>query len=148
MATPPICVTRSCDFAIGHRVIPFGDDPVRAVQCGHLHGHSMRARFSLTHDRQEQRPHVDFDAAHEALMRWLSAEWNGRFLIARGDPWMVPLHDLDAGGVVALPFAPSVENLALHLLLVVAPRLLTGSGVRLVACTLQQARGRKVRAYL
>ena len=48
--------------------------------------------------------------------RWVEENWDHKTLIWEEDPWFGTLHSLDPDGVLAVPFNPTSENIALYLL--------------------------------
>lgn len=70
---------------------------------------------------------------------WLENTWDHHFLVCEKDPLADSLAELDPT-VVRLPFNPTAENMASYLAEVVAPRELEGTGVRVVACSVEETR--------
>jgi len=56
-----------------------------------------------------------------------------------GRPYRSALRQLDAT-VVIVPFNPTAENIALHMVEVLGPGCLAGTGVRLVRCDVEETR--------
>jgi 6-pyruvoyltetrahydropterin/6-carboxytetrahydropterin synthase len=82
---------------------------------------------------------MDFGIVKLLLCSWLEDEWDHRMLLWESDADLTELQRLDKT-VVALPFNPTAENLAAHLLNVVGPKVLDGSGVKLVAVNVEETR--------
>ena len=126
-----ILAHRYHDISCGHRV--FGHES----KCKHLHGHNYRIHFSIESQSGALDPVgrvLDFNAIKAHLCAWLEREWDHKLLLWVDDPWVTLLTSLDKGGVVALPFNPTAENMAVYLLETVAPKLLAGAvcvGVRI-----------------
>jgi len=110
------------DISCGHRVCG------HESKCAHLHGHNYRVHFTIV-------PSValdglgrvlDFSVMKTSLCEWLELTWDHRFLIWERDPWRVALLEVDKLGVCVVPFNPTAENMADHLLRVIAPKRLAG----------------------
>jgi 6-pyruvoyltetrahydropterin/6-carboxytetrahydropterin synthase len=74
------------------------------------------------------------------LCQWLEDNWDHKFLIWVSDPSSWDLIKLYPGGVVSVPFNPTAENMARHLLEVVGPRCLVGTGVELIEVEVEETR--------
>lgn len=113
------------DISCGHRV--FGHES----KCAHLHGHNYRIHFTLEGELDKVGRVLDFSVIKSVLCQWLEEEWDHKFLIWKDDEVAYLLLDIDKTGVILVPFNPTAENMAKHLVEVVGPRLLGGRGVRL-----------------
>lgn len=127
--------TRHHDFCAGHRV--HGHES----KCAHLHGHNYRAHFVVEARTQldDLGRVLDFSVIKERLCEWLEANWDHRFLVFEQDPLGAYLQELDPT-VVRVPFNPTAENMARHLVQVVGPQQLAGTGCILVACVVDETR--------
>ncbi len=130
-----ITATRYHDFSAGHRV--YGHEN----KCRHLHGHNYRVTWTVksavgldTVGRV-----VDFGVINEKLCQWLEHHWDHRMLLWENDPMLGPLRAVDPT-VVALPFNPTAENMADHLINVVGPQQLGGSGLAVLGVTVEETR--------
>lgn len=135
MVNKPGIVTaeRYHDFSAGHRVC--GHESV----CAHLHGHNYRVHFVCQGEQDKLGRVLDFSVIKAKLCMWLEDNWDHRFLVYTEDPWMPTLKSLDRGTVV-LPFNPTAENMAKHLVEVIGPEVLSGTGVTLVQCKVEETR--------
>jgi len=130
-----ITATRYHDFSAGHRV--YGHES----KCAHLHGHNYRVHFTVTADALDSIGRVmDFSAIKEHLCEWLEENWDHRMLMWQGDPLALDLKAIDPHGVVIVPFNPTAEAMAQHLVEVAAPQALHGTGVRLIHCAIDETR--------
>jgi 6-pyruvoyltetrahydropterin/6-carboxytetrahydropterin synthase len=122
-----IMATRSHEFCYGHRV--FGHEG----KCAHFHGHAGIAEFSVTPRRGLDGIGrvIDFSIIKALLCEWLEVHWDHRMLLWERDPALPKLRDMDSH-VTGVPFNPTAENLANHLLTCVGPTLLKGTGARLI----------------
>ena len=100
---------------------------------------------------------VDFSVIKATLCEWLEANWDHKFLAWEIDPVVSFLLRASAGlsegalfenSLVLVPFNPTAENMALHLLNEVGPRLLEGSEVILVEVLIEETRKCSARASL
>lgn len=95
---------------------------------------------------------IDFSVVKSTLCRWLEDNWDHKFLAYEEDPLIGALYHAapkDIGAqfqdmftfqesIVFLPFNPTAENLAAHMVNVVGPQLLAEHGVELVSCTIEE----------
>lgn len=136
--------SRYHDFSAGHRV--YGHES----KCAHLHGHNYRVYFyvaadALTPDLDDIGRVIDFSVIKERLCEWLEENWDHKMLLWSGDPLAggegkSGIRSWDPDGIVVVPFNPTAENMAQHLVEVVAVVQLRGTGVRLVRCTVEETR--------
>ena len=70
---------------------------------------------------------------------WLEREWDHKFLVWQEDTWAADLSIMDPT-VVLLPFNPTAEKMADHLLRFVAPVQLVDTGVRCTAVKVEETR--------
>lgn len=125
-------ITRTHEIDSGHRVCG------HEGKCAHIHGHRYGYAFTCEADSLDAIGRViDFGVIKSRLCQWLEDNWDHRLLLWEGDPWLAAIREIDAS-VVAVPFNPTAENLALHMVVTVGPFALEGTGVRLVACTVQE----------
>lgn len=121
------------DISCGHRVTG------HEGKCRHLHGHNYRVHFSCEAELDSIGRVVDFSVIKSKLCMWLEDNWDHRFIIWERDPMAETLHALD-DSVVLVPFNPTAENIAGHLVRFVGPQQLEGTGVVLVRCTVEETR--------
>ncbi|QSL98917.1 queuosine biosynthesis protein [Enterobacter phage EC151] len=99
---------------------------------------------------------IDFSVVKSTLCEWLENNWDHRFLHWENDPLFKkvrqcihheiatgeqdPCEHTDAyfGSLVSLPFNPTAENLAAHMVNVIGPELLDPYGVELIACRIEE----------
>jgi 6-pyruvoyltetrahydropterin/6-carboxytetrahydropterin synthase len=128
-------VKRYHDCSFGHRVV--GHEGA----CAHIHGHNYRIWFTCASAQLDQIGRViDFSVIKTLLCEWLEANWDHRFVAWEHDPMLEGLRALDPEGVVSVPFNPTAEDLAAHLLEVVGPTALAGTGVVLVKVKVEETR--------
>lgn len=136
------------DISCGHRVCG------HETKCRFLHGHNYRITFTCTAEALDGLGRViDFSVIKETLCEWLEQNWDHKMLLWERDPLLAQMQALDTAGpafqalagafgesVVAVPFNPTAENMAAHLLSVIGPHYLTGTGVRLVRVRVEETR--------
>lgn len=160
----PYSITRYHDISCGHRV--HGHES----KCAMLHGHNYRVFFTVEpttmeldfqtsqridgaeivvkpdHRLDDLGRVIDFSVVKVLLCGWLESHWDHRFLCWDKDPVMRRLAELSGPnwglglGLVFVPFNPTAENMAAHLVNVVGPQLLTNHAVRLVRCVVEETR--------
>lgn len=134
MAT--IRAERYHDISCGHRV--HGHEG----KCRHLHGHNYRIHFVIESEDgtlDSVGRVMDFSVIKKLLCMWLEDVWDHKMLMWDQDPYGEALKVID-DTVVLVPFNPTAENIGWHLLSDVAPRLLFGTGARLVECRVEETR--------
>ena len=133
--------TRYHDISCGHRV--YGHEG----KCNNLHGHNYRITFTVVAENGLDAVGrvMDFSVIKAKLCVWLEENWDHKMLLWEKDPflswvyWDTPLDVLDPT-VVKLPFNPTAENIAEHLVTVVAPRELAGTGCKLISAEVEETR--------
>lgn len=127
-------VKRYHDICAGHRV--HGHEG----KCRHLHGHNYRITFTCeSNDLDSVGRVIDFSEIKARLCMWLEDEWDHKMLIWEKDPLAEVLPNIDPT-VVIVPFNPTAENIAQHLVEVVGPAQLAGTGIKLVHCDVEETR--------
>jgi len=129
-----ITATRRIQFAAGHRV--FGHEG----KCRYLHGHNFVAFVTAAADDLDAVGRViDFGVLKERIGGWIEHAWDHGFIVWRDDAEARRALELVEGQKTYLLGAnPTAENIADHLLRVVGPDALAGTGVRLVKVTLYE----------
>lgn len=140
----PITATRYHDFSAGHRVVG------HESKCAFLHGHNYRVHFTCQAEELDSVGRViDFGAIKDRLCQWLEENWDHRFLAWEEDAFVeklqkgLPSGEMNAlfnDSIVWVPFNPTAENMAEHLLRVVGPQQLRGTGVRLIVVRVDETR--------
>lgn len=128
--------SRYHDISCGHRV--YGHEGA----CAHLHGHNYRVHFNCIPETgmlDSRGRVVDFSVIKGILCSWLDDSWDHRFLVWADDPIAKALPSLDKT-VVTVPFNPTAENMAKHLVEKVGPFFLAGLGIVLDSVTIEETR--------
>ena len=137
-----ITAERYHDISCGHRV--YGHES----KCAHLHGHNYRVTFKIKGDVSEDNQGgldtvgrvLDFSVIKTLLCQWLEDNWDHKFLLWQKDPWADHLYQIDRKGLVLVPFNPTAENMAQHLLDTVGPKQLLGTECTLVSVKIEETR--------
>jgi 6-pyruvoyltetrahydropterin/6-carboxytetrahydropterin synthase len=129
-----ITCTRRLSFCAGHRVVGHEN------KCRNVHGHNYVIHIEAEADLLDPIGRViDFAALKERIGGWLEANWDHGFLAWDMDPLVAILHGVPGNTkVCGVPFNPTAENLARHLLDEVCPKLLDGTGVRVVRVVVEE----------
>lgn len=134
-----ITAERYHDISTGHRVVGHEN------KCRHLHGHNYRIHFVCEADQLDSVGRViDFGVIKEKLCMWVENYWDHKFLAWENDPVMkaacehMTADEFFNPSVVFVPFNPTAENMAQHLVEVIGPQQLAGTGVTLVSVRIEE----------
>lgn len=126
------------DISTGHRVVGHEN------KCRHLHGHNYRIHFVCEAETLDNVGRViDFGVIKEKLCMWVEEYWDHRFLAWEQDLAIRSMvactsYDLICDSIVFVPFNPTAENMAQHLVEIVAPYQLAGTGVTLTSVRIEE----------
>ena len=130
-----ITVERYHDISMGHRVVG------HESKCRLLHGHNYRIHFVCSASELDPLGRViDFSEIRDRLCMWLEEHWDHRMMIWSEDPLLPELQRLVPGDLCVVPFNPTAEQIAIHLVSVVGPEQLKGSGITLLECRVEETR--------
>ena len=130
-----ITAERYHDISMGHRVVG------HESKCRHLHGHNYRIHFVCSASELDPLGRViDFSEIRDRLCMWLEEHWDHRMMIWSEDPLLPELQRLVPGDLCIVPFNPTAEQIAIHLVSVVGPEQLKGSGITLLECRVEETR--------
>ena len=128
-----ITAERYHDISCGHRVVG------HEGKCRYLHGHNYRIHFVVAAEQLDEVGRVlDFSVIKEKLCMWLEEYYDHKFLIWDKDPLLESLQQVSAESLVIVPFNPTAENIAQHLVEVVAPIQLAGTNCKLITCKIEE----------
>ncbi len=134
-----ITAERYHDISTGHRVVGHEN------KCRHLHGHNYRIHFVCeAHQLDSVGRVIDFGVIKEKLCMWVENYWDHKFLAWEQDPVMkvacehMNMDEFFNPSVVFVPFNPTAENMAQHLVEVIGPQQLAGTGVTLVSVRIEE----------
>ncbi|MBS1995881.1 MAG: 6-carboxytetrahydropterin synthase [Cyanobacteria bacterium SZAS LIN-2] len=138
-----VSAVRRLQFCAGHRVYK------HESKCAHLHGHNYVAFFHacVREDVREKRGDgegldelgrvIDFGVLKEKFAPWIDENWDHGFILWEKDrEGIAALSQLKEQKLFLLVNNPTAENMALHLLSVVAPTVLEGTGVEVTKVVL------------
>lgn len=130
-----ITAERYHDISMGHRVVGHEN------KCRHLHGHNYRIHFVCEADQLDALGRViDFGLINDRLCQWLEEHWDHRLMIWQEDPLLPELQRIASEDLCIVPFNPTAEQIAQHLVHVVGPQRLAGTGIRLTSCRVDETR--------
>lgn len=140
-----ISVDRYHDISCGHRVVG------HEGKCRFLHGHNYRIHFTCEcpPGLDEVGRVIDFGVIKSRLCMWLEDNWDHKFLAWEQDRMLTNLTGAATSGgqieallesFVWVPFNPTAENMAEHLLKVVGPKQLEGTDVILTIVRVEETR--------
>lgn len=129
-----LTATRRLQFCAGHRVYR------HETKCKHLHGHNYVAYFEAEAGALDALGRViDFGVLKARLGDWIEREWDHGMILWEGDAEAIAaVSALGEQKLFLLPENPTAERMAEHLLTVVGPEVLAGTGVRLVKVELHE----------
>jgi len=128
-----ITAERYHDISCGHRVVG------HEGKCRFLHGHNYRIHFEVEGEELDAIGRViDFSVIKEKLCMWLEDNYDHKFLIWENDPLLDELQRITEESLVVVPFNPTAENIAKHLVTVVAPIQLEGTKTKLIRCKIEE----------
>ena len=128
-----ITAERYHDISCAHRVVG------HEGKCRFLHGHNYRIHFVVAAEQLDELGRVlDFSVIKEKLCMWLEEEYDHKFLIWQQDELLPQLQAITEHSLVVVPFNPTAENIAQHLVEVVGPKQLAGTNTRLISCKVEE----------
>jgi len=130
-------ITRRYAFCAGHRVYQ------HESKCKNLHGHNYAVSAVATANKLDDIGRViDFAVLKEKFEGWIDKNWDHGFLWFKKDPVCEGMFRSYAPSMdmknFRCDFNPTAENMAQYLLEVVAPELMKGTGVLIVAIELEE----------
>jgi 6-pyruvoyltetrahydropterin/6-carboxytetrahydropterin synthase len=117
--------------------------------CRNLHGHNYLFTFYVEAKDGELDAVgrvLDFTSIKNSLCAWLEENWDHKFMVWEEDTAIHELMQTTMGrahlteSLVWVPFNPTAENIAKHLVLVVGPRALAKTNVTLVRVDVGETR--------
>lgn len=127
-------IVRTIGFSAGHRLWQ------HESKCAHVHGHNYVVEFHATAEQLDSVGRViDFSVLKDRLGGWIDQHWDHGFICNKDDHEVLDVMNRIAGQkLFVMDVNPTAENLARHLLEVVGPQQLAGTGVRLVRVVLSE----------
>jgi 6-pyruvoyltetrahydropterin/6-carboxytetrahydropterin synthase len=120
-----LTIMRRIQFCAGHRLYRHG------WKCEFFHWHNYTADFYVTGEQVDEVGRVmDFAELKRILKGWIDEHWDHAFLLSREDTnGIAAIRSVEPSKYYLLPYNPTAENMARHLLEMVAPQLLAEHGV-------------------
>jgi 6-pyruvoyltetrahydropterin/6-carboxytetrahydropterin synthase len=138
---PSLIVSRTFEFAAAHRL------KGHESKCRHLHGHNYTVITDVASDTGQLDALgrvIDFGEIKRRIGGWLDEHWDhGMILATDDDEAFRAAKSIADQKIYLLDGAPTAENLALHLLTEVTPRLLAGSSAHVVKVTVWETSNSK-----
>lgn len=126
-------VARRFQFCSGHRVLE------HEGSCANLHGHNYVTWVHATGDLDRLGRVIDFGVLRDLVGSWINAHWDHAFIVhSKDSECLGALHAVKNQKLFVLDGNPTAENMAKHLLSVVCPEVLTGTGVRVTKVVLYE----------
>jgi 6-pyruvoyltetrahydropterin/6-carboxytetrahydropterin synthase len=115
-------VIRRIRFCAGHRLLG------HEGKCASLHGHNYIVDFEVIGRHTDAVGRVvDFADLKRVFKGWIDAHWDHGFILFDGDHTAIDaIRRVTPHRLYLLPDNPTAENMARHLLHVIAPQLLAG----------------------
>ena len=99
-------ITKEVYFCYGHRLMNHGG------KCRHLHGHSVKAAISITHENlNEQSMVCDFSDVKECVENYVNTQLDHNFLLHKDDP-IIPALIANEERFMVLDEHPTAEVLS------------------------------------
>jgi 6-pyruvoyltetrahydropterin/6-carboxytetrahydropterin synthase len=119
-------ICRRVRFAAGHRV--WGHES----ECANLHGHNYTCLFHARSSHLDAIGRViDFGELNRRLAPWINEKWDHGMILFRDDREAIAaIRRLEGQKLFLLDSNPTAENLASHLLNVVAREVFEGSDIQ------------------
>ena len=137
-----LTATRRVEFSTGHRVLRDGS------RCKQFHGHNYVAELTATGLDSETDPlgrTIDFGLLKQKIGAWVDEHWEGGFIVWKDDTQgLAALAQIESQKMFVLERHPTPENIARHLLDVVGPDVLRGSGITLAKVELWETPSKSV----
>lgn len=124
-----ITCTRRLEFDYGHRVFK------HESKCRHLHGHRGVVEVTALADKLDSLGRIiDFSVLKQKIGTWIDENWDHNMILFKDDIEAIKAVESVREG--KSPFVtdwnPTAENLARYLLETVCPKVLEGTGVKIV----------------
>lgn len=141
-----IMAVRYHDISCGHRVVG------HESKCKWFHGHNYRFHFTVEPafgGLDDIGRVIDFGVIKSILCEWLEQNWDHKFLMWEEDPMLPWVNDdFPEAGFISVPFNPTAENMAKHMIEIVGPDLLAVEAVTLTKVVVDETRKCSAEAYL
>lgn len=101
-------------------------------KCQNLHGHNYVVEIFVTGQEQDAIGRIlDFKLLKERVKGWLDDNWDHTFILWKEDEnGLAAIRSSQPHRVYVLDHNPTAENMAIHLLDDVCPKILDGTGAK------------------
>ncbi len=115
---------RRFSFCAGHRLVG------HEGKCQNLHGHNYVVEIYVTGEEQDAVGRIlDFKKLKQSVNGWLDEHWDHAFILWKNDAnGLAAIRMSTPHRIYELDTNPTAENMAIHLLDVVCPKILQGTG--------------------
>ena len=122
----PLSIMRRFTFCAGHRLLG------HEGKCQNLHGHNYVLEVYVTGQEQDEIGRIlDFKLLKQRVNGWLDEHWDHTFVPWREDDnGLQAIRASEPHRIYELDTNPTAENMAIHFLEDVCPKILEGSGAR------------------
>lgn len=124
-----ITCTRRIQFCSGHRVVGHEN------KCANVHGHNYVVLVTAEAPELDSIGRViDFSVLKEKVGGWIDRHWDHTFIAAPNEDkdLLLCIEAINNKLVYNMPCSPTAENMAKHLLHDICPKVLEGTGVKVV----------------
>jgi len=121
-----LTIMRRIKFCAGHRLHRHGG------KCEFFHGHNYVADFYVTGEETDSVGRViDFSDLKQRFKGWIDEHWDHGFILNETDEnGIAAARMVEPSKYYLMPYNPTAENMARHLLEEICPELLAGTNVR------------------
>ena len=122
-----LTIMRRIKFCAGHRLYRHGG------KCEFFHGHNYIADFYVTGKGIDQVGRViDFAELKSRFKGWIDEHWDHGFILSEEDAnGIAAARMVEPSKCYVMPSNPTAENMAIHLLQDICPKLLEGTEVQI-----------------
>ena len=121
-----LSIMRRFTFCAGHRLVG------HEGKCQNLHGHNYVVEIFVTGQEQDDVGRIlDFKLLKERCKGWLDDHWDHTFILWNQDEnGLQAIRSSEPHRVYELDTNPTAENMAIHLLEEICPKILYGTGAK------------------
>ncbi len=119
-----LSIMRRFTFCAGHRLVG------HEGKCQNLHGHNYVVEIYVTGQQQDEVGRIlDFKLLKQRCKGWLDENWDHTFILWNKDEnGLNAIRQSEPHRIYELDSNPTAENMAIHLLEVICPKILEGTG--------------------
>ena len=117
---------RRFTFCAGHRLVG------HEGKCRNLHGHNYSLEIYVTGQEQDEIGRIlDFKKLKQSVNGWIDENWDHTFILwEKDDNGISAIKSSEPHRLYELDSNPTAENMAIHFLHEVCPKILEGSGAK------------------